>query len=169
MKCTVWGALALLSAALFSAPALADDASDREAAVKTATREAEHWLQAMDEHRYADAWNESAAVVREGHSEQEWVREFAMPREAFGRIVMREFKRANFSTRVRGAPEGEYVTALFLTQFSNTPLAIETVLLSHESGGWRIGGYDVGPAPEGSGAASSSGLQGTDAQPKAKD
>lgn len=169
MKCTAWGALALLSAALFSIPAFADDASDRDAAVKAATREAEHWLQAMDEHRYADAWNESAAVVREGHSEQEWVRQFAMPREAFGKIVMREFKRANFSTRVRGAPEGEYVTTLFLTQFSNTPLAIETVLLSRESGEWRIGGYDVGPAPESAGGASPPGVQGTGVQPKAKD
>ena len=151
MKRKFWGALALLSVALFSTAALADEATDRDAAVKAASLQAEQWLQAMDEHRYADAWNESATVVREGHSEQEWVREFAMPREAFGKIVMREFKRASFSTRVRGAPEGEYVTALFLTQFANTPLAIETVLLSHESGGWRIGGYDVGPASEGAG------------------
>jgi len=169
MKRTAWGAVALLCVALFSAPAVADEASERDAAVKAATREAEHWLQAMDEHRYADAWNESAAVVREGHSEQEWVREFATPRENFGRIVMREFKQARFSTRVRGAPEGEYVTALFLTQFTNTPLAIETVLLSHESGEWRIGGYDVGPASAGAGATSPSGAQGPGAEPKAKE
>ena len=169
MKRTAWGALALLSVMLFSAPAGADEASDRDAAVKAATREAEHWLQAMDEHRYADAWNESAAVVREGHSEQEWVRDFAMPREGFGKIVMREFKQARFSTRVRGAPEGEYVTALFLSQFSNTPLAVETVLLSRESGEWRIGGYDVGPASEAAGAAAPSGPQGPAVEPKTKD
>jgi hypothetical protein len=166
MKGTAWGALALLSVALLSSPALADESSDRDAAVKAATSEAEHWLQAMDEHRYADAWHESAAVVREGHSEQEWVRRFAT-REAFGRTVMREFKRASFSTQVRGSPEGEYVTALFLTQFSNTPLAIETVLLSHESGEWRIGGYDVEPASQGE--AAPSGPQDPSVQPKTKD
>ncbi len=139
-------AFALLAAAALSQPALADEKVDREAAVAAATTEAEQWLRAMDEHRYNDAWKQQAAVVRQGRTEQDWIQEFSGPREALGKPVMREFKRAEFATRLRGAPEGEYVSVVYLTKFSNIPLAEETVLLSREDGQWLVGGYSIADA-----------------------
>jgi len=142
-------ALAALAMALQSQGAAADDPPDRAAAIAGATQEAEHWLQAMDSRRYADGWAESATVVREGRTEQDWVQEFGAPREALGKPVIRELKKAEYSTRVRGAPEGEYVTAVYLTKFTNVPPAVvETVLLAKENGSWRIGGYNLAPAPD---------------------
>ena len=151
-------AFALLVAAALSQPAFADEKSDRDAAVANATREAEQWLRAMDEHRYNEAWKQQAAVVREGRTEQDWIKEFSGPREALGKPVMRELKHAEFSTRLRGAPEGEYVTVIYLTKFSNIPLAEEMVLLSRENGQWLVGGYSIADAepPRPPGAPSTS-------------
>ncbi len=154
---------AFLALAMLSPHALADEQADRVAAVATATQEADQWLEAMDTRRYVDGWNESAAVVREGRTEQDWVQEFGAPREALGKPVMRELKRAEFSTRMRGAPEGEYVTAVYLTKFTSIPLVTETVLLTRESGHWRVGGYNVAPAPEA--APSSPPVSSPDASP----
>jgi uncharacterized protein DUF4019 len=139
-------AFALLAAILLAQPAGADEKADRDAAVAAATERAERWVHAMDEHRYAEAWSQQAAVVKEGRTEREWVAEFSGPREALGKTVMRELKAADFSTRVRGAPQGEYVTVVYLTKFTNIPLAAETILLSRENGQWLIGGYSIADA-----------------------
>ena len=139
-------AFALLAATVLAQPAGADEKADRDAAIAAATQRAERWVQAMDEHRYADAWTQQAAVVKEGRTEREWVAEFSGPREALGKPVMRELKAAEFSSRVRGAPEGEYVTVVYLTKFTNIPLAAETILLSRENGQWLIGGYSIADA-----------------------
>lgn len=167
MKAARFGrlALALLAAAALASFAIADEKADPNAAAAAATRQAEQWLRAMDEHRYDEAWNDQAAVVKASRTEQEWVQEFSGPREALGKPVMREFKQAEFSTRLRGAPEGEYVTVVYLTKFTNIPLAAETVILAHENGQWLVGGYsitDATPAPGTPDAASSP-------QPKTKD
>ncbi len=153
-------ALARFAAALTSAifvaailawtPAAADETADHQAAVAAATQEGTQWLGALDGHRYTDSWTEAAAVMKEGRTQDDWVREIGTSREVFGKAVMRELKHAEYSTSVRGAPEGKYVTASYLTQFSNAPPAIETVLMVLEEGYWRIGGYSIerAPAPE---------------------
>lgn len=158
--------LALLAAALLARPALADEpTSDRAAAVAAATREAEQWVEAVDARRYADAWKQQAPAVKEGRTEHDWISEFASPREGLGKPVMRELKRAEFSTRVRGAPEGEYVTVVYLTKFANIPLASETILLSRENGQWMVGGYSIADAEQTPGAAERSAAP----QPQSKD
>lgn len=156
----------LLGAVIAQGPLAAEP--DRGAAIAAATEQAEQWLQAMDAHRWDDGWKQSAAVVREGRTQEDWVRDFGTPREALGKPVMREVKRADYSTAVRGAPEGEYVTAVFLTQFSNTPPATETVLLVLERGQWRVGGYDVAAAPDAPPASPPTPAPASQPQPQAK-
>jgi hypothetical protein len=141
-------ALACFALAL-AAPAAADEEADRNAAVVAATRQAEQWLQAMDMHRYPDSWSNAASVMKQGRTEQDWEAEVSGPREALGRATMRELKRAEFSTRVRGAPQGEYVMVVYLTKFSNIPPVTETVVLTRENGQWLIGAYSVAQASEG--------------------
>jgi hypothetical protein len=140
--------VALLAAAMLAPPARADEQADRNAAVAAATQKAQQWLAAMDAHRYDEGWKDSAAVVKEGRTEQGWIQEVSGAREALGKPLMRELKRAEFTTQVRGAPQGEYVVAVYLTKFSNIPPAVETILLSHEDNDWKIGGYSVAEATE---------------------
>lgn len=153
-------ALASLAFVLLPSPAAADEA-DHAASIAAATKKADQWLRAMDEHRYSEGWNDSATVVKTGRTEQSWVQEIAGPREALGKPLMREFKRAEFSNRVRGAPEGSYVTAVYLTKFTNIPPANEVILLDLEDGEWRVGGYSIEEAEPGA--------AGPTPQPKAKE
>jgi len=143
-----------LAAVLAGTPAAADEASDRAAAVTAAKEQATQWLNALDAGRHAESWNDAAAVMKEGRNQQDWIREVANPRESFGKSVMRELQRAEFSTTVRGAPSGEYVTVIYLTQFANAPPVYETILLTLEDNRWRIAGYSIERAPDAAGPAS---------------
>ena len=170
MKATLQRTLALAAlAAALAAPAHADEQADRNAALTAATQKAQQWLEAMDARRYDEGWKDSAAVVKEGRTEQGWIREVSGAREALGKPVMRELKRAEFTTQVRGAPQGEYVVAVFLTKFSNIPPALETILLSHEDNDWRIGGYAVSEASEAGASAPAGAAPPPVPQPKPKD
>ena len=136
------------ASALACPPAAADEVSDRGAAVAAATQEAAHWLDALDAHRYAEGWDESATVMKEGRTQEDWVRDIGSPRESLGKRVMREMQRAEYSTVVRGAPTGNYVTVTYLTQFANAPPALETILVTLEDDHWRIAGYSIGRPPD---------------------
>jgi hypothetical protein len=144
-----FGALAL-AGALACAPAAAEELPDRDAAVAAATQEAVNWLDALDARRYAEGWDEAAAVMKEGRSQEEWIRDIGGPRELFGKRLIRELQRAEYSTTVRGAPIGNYVTVTYLTQFAKAPPALETILLTLEDNRWRIAGYSIGRTPEAS-------------------
>ena len=138
------GLLALLAS--FQAESQAPD--ERDAAVAAAKAEATHWLEALDGGRHAESWNDTASVMKEGRSQEDWVRDVAAPREALGKSIMRELERADFSTSVRGAPSGKYVTLRYLTQFANAPPVYETILMVLEEQHWRIAGYSLERAPE---------------------
>jgi hypothetical protein len=161
-------ALALLAAVMTSALATAADETDSIAAVAAATKAAVQWLDSLDAHRYAESWSGAATVMQAGHTQDEWIRDVATPREAFGKTLMRELESAEYSTRVRGAPEGNYVTAAYLTQFSNMPPVIESLVLMLQDGGWRIAGYSVAHAPETAAPSAPPGASGAAPESKPK-
>jgi hypothetical protein len=142
--------LAFFAAILMGTPAAADDVTDRSSAVTAATDEAAHWLATLDQRRFSDSWSDAAGVMKEGRRQSDWVEDIAESREMLGKTVMRQLRHAEYSSTVRGAPEGSYVTAEYLTQFSKAPPALETLLLTREGGRWRIAGYSLSraPAPE---------------------
>jgi uncharacterized protein DUF4019 len=140
--------LALLAGILAATPCAAAEDTASIMAVAAATHEASQWLDALDAHRYDESWADAAAVMREGRTEGDWIHDVGTPRDALGKPLMRELKRAEYSTQVRGAPEGKYVTAAYLTQFSKAPPVLETILLTLQDSQWRIAGYSVGLAPQ---------------------
>ena len=156
------------AALLAASPAWADDQRERDAAVAAARQEATQWLEAIDAGRYAESWDDTANVMKEGRNQQDWVREVAQPRGLLGKSVMRELDRAEFSTVVRGAPSGKYVTLRYLTQFANTSPVYETILLMLENEHWRIAGYSIERATESSAPASSEAKPGPRTAPEPK-
>jgi hypothetical protein len=137
-----------LAALVAGTPARADEETERDAAVAAAKDEATHWLEALDAGRAVESWNEVASVMKTGRSEQDWIRDVMSPRETLGKSVTREMKSAEFSTSVRGAPQGKYVTVVYLTKFAHSTLVNETVLIMLEDDHWRVAAYSVGRAPE---------------------
>jgi hypothetical protein len=137
-----------LAAVLVVAPASADEESERKADVAAAEDEATHWLDALDAGRTEEGWNHTASVMKESRNQQEWTHDVVSSREALGKSVTRELQRTSFATTVRGAPQGKYVTVVYLTKFAHAPVVNETILVMFEADHWRIAGYSIDRAPE---------------------
>jgi hypothetical protein len=137
-------------------------------AVAAATEESTHWLESLDARRYTQSWADMAQVMRAGHNREDWVREVGTPREALGKPLMRELKSADYSTEVRGAPKGEYVTVVYLTQYSHAPPVQETVLMMMEDQSWHVAAYAVGLAPLPEAQSPAGGTAGDVGEPKTK-
>jgi hypothetical protein len=147
-RCAPLAGIVGLAAALAWIPARADTPADHAAEVTVATEQAAHWLDALDAGRYDEGWSGLATVMKQGRTLDDFKADISGPREQLGKPILRELRHAEFSTTVRGAPTGNYVTVSYLSQFSNTPPVLETVLLTLEDRRWRIGGYSVGGAAE---------------------
>ena len=150
-----WPGILALAAALAGMPAGAADppvaeSADADAVSRTAgvdaTRATDLWLAAIDTGRFADSWKDAAEVFKLGVTQDEWISDLTTMRGQLGPMTTREFKSAQYSTRLRGAPAtGQYVTVTYLTKFANALLAVETVVVSKEADGeWRIAGYRIG-------------------------
>lgn len=137
-----------LAAGLAWWPARAAVPADHAAEVTAATEQAARWLDTLDAGRYDECWNSLAPVMQQGRTLQDWTADVSAPRERFGKPILHELQRAEFSTVVRGAPTGNYVTVAYVSQFANAPPVLETILLTLEDGHWRIAGYSAGAAPE---------------------
>ncbi len=136
-----------LAAVLSWSAAGAEAPTDPAVVVSGATEQATQWLAALDAGNYDAAWADLAAVMRQGRTLEDWQTDIRAPREQFGKALGRELQHAEFSTTVRGAPTGNYVTASYLSHFASAPPIVETVLLTFEDRRWRIGGYSVAAAP----------------------
>jgi hypothetical protein len=147
-RCAPLAGIVGLAAALAWIPARADAPADHAAEVTAATEQAAHWLDALDAGRYDEGWSSLATVMTQGRTVDDFKADISGPREALGKPISRELRHAEFSTTVRGAPTGNYVTVSYLSQFSNAPPVFETILLTLEDRRWRIGGYSVAAAPE---------------------
>jgi hypothetical protein len=153
---------------LAAAPASAQQEPGSIAAVAAATQQSTQWLATLDAHRYAESWADTAEVMRAGRTQDDWVREVGTPREALGKPLMRELKSADYSTEVRGAPTGRYVTVVYLTQYSHAPPVQETILMMMEDEHWHIAGYGVALAPQPAAEPSAGAGSGNSAEPKTK-
>jgi hypothetical protein len=145
-----WRALAggAAMAVALSIAAWADTPPDHAAQVSAATEQAAAWLGALDLGQYDLAWNGLATVMQTGSTQEQWTIDMRAPWEKLGKVVGRELQRSEFSTTVRGAPTGQYVTATYLSHFSDAAPILETVLLSFEDGRWRVAGYSVSAVPD---------------------
>jgi hypothetical protein len=160
--------LTLVAAVLAVTPSSAQQDPGSIVAVAAATEESTHWLETLDARRYPEAWGDAALIMRAGHSLDEWIREIGAPREKLGKPLIRELKRGDYATEVPGAPKGEYVTVVYLTQYSNAPPVQETILMMMEDDRWHVAGYGANLAPPPEAKSPASGKPGDGGEPKTK-
>jgi Protein of unknown function (DUF4019) len=109
----------------------------KEAAAQAA---AEKWLALLDRGEFGKAWDECAQLFRERVTREQWVDGLPATRKPFGAMKSRRFEIAVYKTELQGAPDGEYVTARFITTFEKKE-AEELLTLALENGAWRTTGY----------------------------
>ena len=101
------------------------------------------WLGLVDSGNYPAAYAMEPARLRAATTEEQFIRSMEGRRVPFGRVLSRSFIGAAFTRKLTGSPDGRYESILFRTSFENKKLAAERVILSHESGQWRVVDYRV--------------------------
>ena len=102
------------------------------------------WLGLADAGKYAETWDEAAAIFKARISRPDWEKALRSGRSQFDALKARAVKSATFTRTLPGAPDGEYVVIQFDTQFENKAAAVETVTAMHEKdGSWRVAGYFI--------------------------
>jgi hypothetical protein len=115
---------------------------DIQAAKELAARDAaERWLALLDAGEFGKAWDQSARLFRERVSRQQWVSDIPGHRAPLGAMKARRTEVASYKVTMPGAPDGEYVTVRFSTDFEKKKDAQELVTLVYENGAWRPLGY----------------------------
>ncbi len=118
-------------------------AAENEAVTK-AQDGAKAWLALADSGKYAETWDEAAAIFKASITQSDWEKALKSVRSQLGAVKSRALKSATFTKTLPGAPDGEYVVIQFDTQFENKAAAVETVTPMHEKdGSWRVAGYFI--------------------------
>jgi hypothetical protein len=64
-------------------------------------------------------------------------------REPLGTLVERKQVETAYKTTLQGQPDGEYVTAVFQTKFTNREVAEVLTMVHEPDGKWRVTGYSA--------------------------
>lgn len=121
------------------APATDPATMAKEAA---AARVATEWLELIDAGDYGKAWDECSPLFKQKVSRQQWVDGLPKNRAEYGGFKSRKLDAGGYRrTALPGAPEGEYVTLRFISEFEKNANAEEVVTLAFQDGAWRPIGY----------------------------
>jgi len=131
------------SLATLALPALAL-LSSCKAVPPEALSAAEAWLALVDSGQYAQSWTEAAPVFKAATDTPGWERSLNGVRAPLGKVLSRTVNSSIATTKLPGAPDGEYVVVLFDTSFEHKQAATETVTpMKDQDGRWRVSGYYI--------------------------
>lgn len=112
-----------------------------EAKEAAAAKVADEWLKLIDSGDYGKAWDESAPLFREKVTRQQWVDGVPKNRAEYGKFNSRKPAGTAYRQSLPGAPDGEYVTVRFISDYEKNASADEIVTLTYQGGAWRPLGY----------------------------
>ena len=126
-----------------SAPAMSPAPSDPviEAKEEAAAQVAGEWLKLIDSGEYAKAWEACAPLFREKVTRQQWVDGVPKNRADYGKFNSRKVAGSAYRQSLPGAPDGDYVTVRFISDYEKNAAADEVVTLTYQAGSWRPLGY----------------------------
>jgi Protein of unknown function (DUF4019) len=114
--------------------------ADAIAAARTA---AEAWLKIEDAQSYDKSWQAGSDYFRSQVPEQGWVRRMETMRKALDPLLVRDLTASEWKTEVPNLPKGEYVAFVYQTTFANGHPQLESLVMVHEGGAWKMVGYAV--------------------------
>jgi hypothetical protein len=102
-----------------------------------------HWLQLLDDGDYEQAFEFEAQDFRMNRTQSQFVRLMQAHRAPFGKAIDRKFIGAAQMQKFVGAPEGNYESTLFKTNFEHKNPTAERVILIQQPAGWRVIDYKI--------------------------
>ena len=126
-----------------AAPAVAEPTPEAKDMMAAATLAASGWLSLLDRRDWGRAWETSAAMFRSTVPLASWMEGVPKARD-LGNFVSREPSEAVYRKTLEGRPNGDYVTLIYGSNFSNKPEVAEIVTTVREADGkWRVTGYQT--------------------------
>jgi hypothetical protein len=111
---------------------------------EAAVESAKTWLALIDQGAYAQSWEAASALFRGVVSQPQWEQAVTGARKPLGQVVSRQLRSSQYTTRLPGAPDGEYVVIQYESAFRNKQAAVETVTpMREQDGTWRVSGYYI--------------------------
>ncbi len=114
--------------------------ADAIAAARTA---AEAWLKIEDAETYDKSWQAASEYFRSQVPEQGWARRMETMRRAIDPVLERNLSASEWQTEIPNLPKGEYVAFVYETTFANGHSQVESLVMVHEGGRWKMVGYAV--------------------------
>ncbi|MBD8702112.1 DUF4019 domain-containing protein [Sphingomonas sp. CFBP 13714] len=108
-----------------------------------ASSAARKWVDLLDASQWDASWRAAAKVFQSSITSAQWEASNQSVREPLGRVSSRILQSAVQTKTLPGAPAGDYQVLQFQTRFASKPEGVETVVLSHENGSWRVSGYFI--------------------------
>ena len=137
--------IAMLALLLCSVSFAQDDAAKKKAAQASA----ESWMALVDAGDYAQSWDQAASFFKGKVSKADWEKMVGSVRNQVGKSENRTLASAQYTTKLPGAPDGEYVVIQYKSAFANQPTAIETIVpMLDKDGKWHVSGYFIKPAEQ---------------------
>lgn len=102
------------------------------------------FLQLVDADRFAESWQQSASLLKEKITEDQWVEQLTKTRRIAGAHKSRSQEEITYSTGAKDSPEGEYILLIYASSFENKAEVKEMVTVMHDSDQrWRVAGYFI--------------------------
>ena len=138
-KVRLWWTACLLGVLLCVPPVLADKGAEEKALSASKV-----WLGLVDRAQYSESWDKAAAYFRSAVTKEQWEQALQGVRKPLGRVIRRQLKSTQYTTRLPGAPDGEYLIIQYDTSFENKRSSVETVTPMRDTDGrWRVSGYYI--------------------------
>ena len=113
----------------------ADDQAARNAALE--------WLATADAGKYDTAYHAMPPRVRTDKGEENFLVWMKTRRTPLGHVRSRKFLRAVKTRSLLGSPDGNYQKIGFKTSFDRKKDAAEALVLTKETGSWKVSGYRI--------------------------
>ena len=117
---------------------------DSEFQLDKAREAAAGWLALLDGGDYSSSWSQSDKLFQRAIVQQSWPDAATKLRGELGRLVSRKFSGRQYSERLPGVPNGQYVLITFRSDFENRKEVEETLTVAFAGRqGWRVAGYRI--------------------------
>ena len=117
--------------------------AEKRANENDARTAAMRWLELLDQGDYEEAFELKAQDFRMSQTQSQFVRLMQARRAPFGKTIGRSFIGARHVEKFVGAPEGNYESVLFKTNFEHKNPTAERVIMVKQAIGWRVIDYKI--------------------------
>lgn len=108
---------------------------------------AANFLVLLDNGKFGEAWKQLSPKQQPSSNKDQWQSDVSRYRHQVGKLRRRTLLGAEYTTRVPGGEEGEYVVVTFMSSFERLGSGLEIVVPQLlPNGNWVISGYSIKPA-----------------------